>query len=152
MSSTDSIEKSILLRAPQSRVWRALTDTREFSTWFRVALEGPFVVGQAVRGHMTHPGYEHVRMEAWVERIEPEHTFTFRWHPYAVDPARDYADEPTTLVEFRLERQGDATMLHVRESGFDRLPADRREQAFRMNASGWTSQLENVERHVGSAT
>lgn len=147
--STDRIEKRIELRAPVSRVWRALTDHREFGEWFRVKLDGPFVPGQTSRGHVTYPGYEHLRWEVVVERMEPERLFSFRWHPYAVDPALDYSAEAPTLVEFRLERTAAGTLLLLTESGFDRIPAGRRAEAFRMNDGGWTEQMKNVERHVG---
>ncbi|NWJ41774.1 MAG: SRPBCC family protein [Geothrix sp.] len=146
--TTDRIEKQILLRAPQSRVWRALTDAGEFGTWFRVKLDGPFVPGQWNRGKITWPGYEHITMEVLVERMEAETLFSFRWHPYAIDPKVDYSGEPSTLVEFRLEPSGGDTLLRVVESGFDLLPAGRREEAFRMNDGGWAQQLVNIERHV----
>ena len=68
---SDRIEKSIELKAPVSKVWKALTDYREFGEWFRVTLEGPFVAGQAVRGRITHPGYEHLTWHAVVRQIEP---------------------------------------------------------------------------------
>jgi uncharacterized protein YndB with AHSA1/START domain len=151
MSSTDSIEKTIVLRASRARVWRALTDAREFGEWFRVKLEGRFAEGVAIRGHITYPGYEHVTMEVLVERIEPERLFSYRWHPYAVDPAVDYSSEPTTLVEFRLEEVPEGTRLTVVESGFDRVPPERRDEAFRMNDGGWTEQMGNIERHVARA-
>jgi uncharacterized protein YndB with AHSA1/START domain len=151
MTSTDRIEKTIELRAPVSRVWRALTDAAEFGEWFRVALEGPFAVGATVRGRITHPGYEHVTMEVLVERMDRERLFAFRWHPYAVDPGVDYSPEPTTLVEFRLDEVPGGTRLTVVESGFDRIPAARRAEAFRMNDQGWSGQLRNVERHVAAA-
>jgi uncharacterized protein YndB with AHSA1/START domain len=147
-SSTDRIEKQILLRAPRTRVWQALTDADEFGTWFRVKLEDPFVPGERTAGKITYPGYEHNTMEVRVEQIEAEILFSFRWHPYAVDPKVDYAGEPTTLVEFRLESVDEGTLLTVVESGFDRLPAGRRDEAFRMNSGGWTQQLTNIERHV----
>jgi uncharacterized protein YndB with AHSA1/START domain len=147
--STDHIEKTVVLRAPLSRVWRALADSREFGTWFRAALDGPFVAGETTRGHITHPGYEHLKMELEVERIEPERLLSFRWHPNAVDPERDYSAEPTTLVEFRLEEVPEGTRLTVIESGFDRIPAARRGEAFRNNAEGWAIQVENVREHVG---
>jgi uncharacterized protein YndB with AHSA1/START domain len=98
----DSIERQIDIAAPVSRVWRALTDHREFGEWFRVKLEGPFVAGQISRGHFTWPGYEHLKWEATVQKIEPEKIFSFTWHPYAIDPNYDYSREPTTLVEFHL--------------------------------------------------
>jgi len=151
MSSTDRIEKSILLRAPRARVWRALTDAREFGAWFRVALEGAFVEGATVRGRITYPGYEHLTMEMRIERMDPERLFSYRWHPYAVDPGVDYSAEPTTLVEFRLEEAEGRTRLTLVESGFDCLPSGRRAEAFRMNEGGWSEQLVNVERHVSQA-
>ena len=148
MTSPDRIEKSIVLRAPRARVWRALTDAQEFGTWFRVKLDGPFSEGATVRGRITHPGYEHLTMEMQVERIEPERLFSYRWHPYAIDPKVDYSKEPPTLVEFRLEKIPGGTRLTVTESGFDRIPAGRRAEAFRMNDAGWVEQLQNVARHV----
>src|ERR1700742_2672526 len=147
-SSTDRIEKQIDLKAPPARVWRALTDYREFGEWFRVNLEGPFVPGQVSVGYMAHPGYEHVRWEATVKTMEPERLFSFTWHPYAIDPAIDYSKEPTTLVEFRLEAKGDETILYLTESGFDAIPKERQFEAFRMNDGGWTEQMTNIERYV----
>jgi uncharacterized protein YndB with AHSA1/START domain len=147
-STTDSIRKQILLRAPQTRVWKALTDSKEFGTWFKVDLEGPFVPGQWNRGRITHPGFDHITMEILVERMEAETLFSYRWHPYPMDPAVDYSIEPATLVEFRLEAVEGGTLLEVVESGFDQLPPSRRDEAFRMNERGWTGQLANIERHV----
>jgi uncharacterized protein YndB with AHSA1/START domain len=151
-TDTDRIEKQVVLRAPRSRVWRAIANAREFGAWFAVKLDGPFAQGATVRGQITHPGYEHVTMEMLVERIEPETYFSYRWHPYAVDPQMDYSHEPTTLVEFRLA-DGDAggTVLTIVESGFDRIPLARRAEAFRMNDGGWTSQLTNIARHVAKS-
>ena len=150
MTSTDRIEKKVLLRAPRARVWRALTDSREFSTWFRVQMAGAFTVGVATKGQITIPGYEHVQLELTVERMDAEHTFAYRWHPYAIDPKADYSAEPATLVEFHLEEVPEGTQLTVVESGFDRLPAGRRDEAFRMNEKGWTGQMEHIRRHVES--
>jgi uncharacterized protein YndB with AHSA1/START domain len=145
---SDRIEKRIELKAPVSRVWRALTDYREFGEWFRVKLEGPFVAGQVSRGQITYPGYEHLKWEAVVQKLEPERLFSFTWHPYAVDPKVDYSKEPQTLVEFKLEKTPSGTRLLLTESGFDRIPAARRMEAFRMNDGGWTEQMKNIERHV----
>jgi uncharacterized protein YndB with AHSA1/START domain len=144
----DRIEKQIELKAPVARVWRALTDYREFSKWFQVNLEAPFVAGQTSRGQVTYPGYEHLKWEALVQKMEPERLFSFTWHPYAIDSQKDYSKEPSTLVEFRLEPKGDGTLLTLTESGFSKLPADRRLEAFRMNDGGWTEQMKNIERHV----
>ena len=146
--STDRIEKTITLRAPRSRVWRALTDHREFGQWFRCALDRPFAPGATVHGKITLEGYDHLTMEIVIERIEPERLFSYRWHPYAIDPAVDYSAEPPTLVEFTLDETADGTVLTVVESGFDRIPASRRDEAFRMNDGGWAAQMENIARHV----
>lgn len=145
---TDRIEKRVVLRAPRSRVWRALTDADEFGAWFGVKLHAPFAEGTTARGQITHPGYEHLAMEIFVERIEPEQYIAWRWHPYAVDPGTDYSHEPTTLVEFRLDETGEGTVLTIIESGFDRIPLARRDEAFRMNEGGWIEQARNIERHV----
>jgi uncharacterized protein YndB with AHSA1/START domain len=145
---TDRIEKTIELQAPVSRVWRALTDHREFGTWFGVRLDGPFVPGQVCRGKITHPGYEHVRWEAVVQAMEPERLFSFTWHPYAIEPDQDYSGEPPTLVEFTLQSIAGGTLLRVVESGFDKIPAERRREAFRMNESGWSEQVRIITQHV----
>jgi len=145
---SDRIEKRIELKAPVSRVWRALTDYREFGEWFRVKLEGPFVSGQVARGRITHPGYEHVIWQATVQKMEPEHLLSFTWHPYAIDPKVDYSQEQPTLVEFKLEKIPGGTLLVLTESGFDTIPSHRRDEAFRMNEGGWAAQMLNIERHV----
>jgi uncharacterized protein YndB with AHSA1/START domain len=144
----DRIEKRIELKAPVSRVWRALTDYREFGAWFRVKLDGPFVPGQVSRGQITYPGYEHLKWEAVVQKMEPERLFSFTWHPYAVDPKADYSQEPPTLVEFRLEKTASGTLLSLTESGFDKIPPNRRLEAFRRNDGGWTEQMKNIETYV----
>jgi uncharacterized protein YndB with AHSA1/START domain len=145
---SDRIEKQIELKAPVSRVWRALTDHREFGEWFQVKLDEPFVPGRLSRGQITYPGYEHLKWEVVVEKMEPERLFSFSWHPYAVDSKMEYSKEPATLVEFRLEKTPTGTLLKVIESGFDNIPAGRRLEAFRMNEGGWTQQMKNIERHV----
>ena len=142
------IEKRIELKASVSRVWRALTDYREFGEWFRVKLDGPFVPGKVARGQITHPGYEHVEWEVVVQKMEPERLFSFTWHPYSVDPKIDYSKETPTLVEFRLEKTASDTLLVLTESGFDRIPAERRLEAFRMNDGGWTAQMKNIQSYV----
>jgi uncharacterized protein YndB with AHSA1/START domain len=151
-SSTDRIEKRIELKAPVSRVWRAITDYREFGEWFRVKIDGPFVTGQVSRGRITYPGYEHVKWEARIQKMEPERLFSFTWaHPKSVDKADynpDYSGEPTTLVEFRLEKTPNGTLLVITESGFDKLPEDRRLTSFRANEAGWAEQITNIQTYV----
>jgi len=147
----DRIEKRVELKAAVSHVWRALTDYREFGEWFRIKLDGPFVPGQISRGHITYPGYEHLKWEAVVQAMEPERLFSFTWHPYAVNPEIDYSKETPTLVEFRLEKTATGTLLLLTESGFDKIPSDRRLEAFRRNDGGWTEQMKNIESHVTKA-
>ncbi len=147
----DRIEKSIEIAAPVSRVWKALTDYREFSTWFRVKLEAPFQTGKLAAGNITYPGYEHLRFDATVQKIEPERYFSFTWHPYPMDPKVDYSVETPTLVEFTLEKTAKGTLLRVVESGFDKIPASRRAEAYRMNEGGWEGQMKNIAAHVGQA-
>jgi len=151
---SDRIEKQIALKPPVSRVWRALTDHRAFGEWFRVKIDGPFVAGQISRGHMTYPGYEHVKWEARIEKIEPERLFSFTWaHPKSLDKATysgDYSGDPKTLVEFKLEKTNNGTRLRITESGFDQLPADLRREAFRRNQGGWTEQVKNIENYVAT--
>lgn len=147
--TSDRIEKHFEVSAKRSRVWRAISDADEFGTWFGVKLDRPFTPGATVFGRLTIPGYDHVTLEILVEKIEPEGYFSYRWHPYAVNPAIDYKAEPTTLVEFRLEETARGTTVAITESGFDRLPASRRAEAFRMNDAGWAGQSKKLAAHVG---
>ena len=147
-TSTDRIEKEVTLDAPRSRVWRALTEVKQFNSWFGVNLAMPFAPGAEVSGQISIRGYEHVKMTIWIEQMEPEHFFSFRWHPYAVEPGVDYSAEPTTLVSFTLEDAGDGTQLTIVESGFDAIPQSRRAKAFSMNSSGWNGQAENIRKYL----
>jgi uncharacterized protein YndB with AHSA1/START domain len=158
----DSIEKKILLKAPLARVWRALSDSTEFGTWFGVKFEGPFLAGTRLRGVIRpttvdaevarhQKPYEGTAFEIMVERLEPERLFSFRWHPYSVEPGVDYAAEPTTLVIFSLEEVADGILLTLTESGFDAIPLERRAKAFSANDGGWTMQMKLIERYVGDA-
>lgn len=162
-SDTDRIEKRIVLRAPLERVWRAISDAQEFGSWFGVRFEGPFVAGEHLTGEMTpttvdpqvaegQKPYEGHRFDITVDRIEPMRLFSFRWHPYAIDPEVDYSQEPTTLVVFELESTPDGTVLTITESGFDRIPLARRAEAFEMNERGWEAQLTLIEKYLEQGT
>jgi uncharacterized protein YndB with AHSA1/START domain len=169
MSNTDRIEKQVILRAPVERVWKAIVDAREFGKWFGIQLDGEFVVGQTITGTWLGELTEEMIIVAQkragvtpskvkfpgphtvfctVERIEPERYFSFRWIPYGIDAEADIEKEPKTLVEFRLEAVTEGTRLTIAESGFNQVPAHRRERAFRMNEGGWTAQAENLRKHV----
>ena len=151
-TSTDRIERKILLKAPRSRVWRALSSAKEFGEWFGVDFTGEtFAEGKAVKGRVTYPGYEHLLMEIIIERMVPERLLSWRWHPAAIDPAVDYSQEPMTLVVFELQEGEGGTVLSVVESGLDKIPVARRADVFRMNSSGWDEQMTNIEKHVAAA-
>ena len=139
--STDRIEKLVTLDAPRSRVWRALTDVTQFNQWFGMALGAPFVPGAEVKGN---------RITIWIESLDAEHFFSFRWHPYALEPGVDYSAEPTTLVTFTLEEVDGGTQLTIIESGFDAIPESRRASAFGMNTKGWNSQTEKLRKYLGA--
>ena len=157
--SADRIEKKILLRAPRKRVWRALSDSTEFGTWFGVKFDGPFTPGASMRGVITptkvnaevanaQKPYEGLPFEITIEKMEPERLFSFRWHPFAVERGVDYSAEPTTLVVFALEEVAGGVMLTVTESGYDQIPLARRAKAFTANEQGWGMVVKLVEEHL----
>lgn len=159
--SSDRIEKTILLRAPRSRVWRALTDSQQFGTWFGVKFDEPFRPGTFQRGVIVpttvdadvaraQQPYAGRAFEITVDQIEPERLFSFRWHPFAIEPDVDYSAEPTTLVSFTLEEVAEGTMLTVVESGFDRIPLERRATAFTANEQGWSMVVTLIEKYLAS--
>jgi uncharacterized protein YndB with AHSA1/START domain len=150
-TSPDRIEKTTVIRAPRARVWRALTSHEEFGQWFGVIMDKAFTPGATISGKILDPQYAHMPFTLTVDRIEPEHRFSMRWHPYAHDPAVDYSAEPTTLIEFTLEEVNEGTRLTVVESGFDRIPIERRALAYRMNDEGWGAQVQNIKTYVEQA-
>jgi uncharacterized protein YndB with AHSA1/START domain len=150
-TATDRIEKLVNLEAPRARVWRALTDVKQFNAWFGSALAGKFAPGAEVSGKLTFKNYEHITMTIWIEEMEPERLFSFRWHPYAIESGIDYSAEPTTLVTFTLEEAGAGTTLRIVESGFDAIPASRRVKAFSMNSAGWDGQARNIQKFLASS-
>ena len=158
-SSTDRIEKSVLLRAPRECVWRAISDSKQFGRWFGVQFDGPFVAGASIVGKMvpttvdaevakSQEPYKGYRFEFAVDRVEPMRLFSFRWHPFAVDSGGDYSKEPTTLVAFQLDEVPDGTKLTVTESGFDQIPIERRAKAFAANEGGWAAQMKLIEKYL----
>lgn len=152
MHSSDRIERKILLKAPRSQVWRALANAEAFGQWFGVSLEGKrFVAGKRTQGQITYRGYEHLIWDVAVERVEPERVFSFRWHPYAIEPQVDYSQESETRVQFELEDMDGGTLLKVVESGFNNIPEARRLKAFRMDSRGWDEQMANIEEFLGKS-
>jgi uncharacterized protein YndB with AHSA1/START domain len=160
--STDRIEKKILLRAPRKRVWRALTDSKEFGSWFGMKFDGPFVPGAKMRGVIVpttvnaevakkQKEYEGLPFQITIEQMDPERLFSFRWHPHAIERDVDYSHEPTTLIVFLLEEVPDGTVLTVTESGFDRVPIARRAKAFTANEQGWGMVVKLIEEYLAHA-
>ncbi|HEU4412916.1 MAG TPA: SRPBCC family protein [Polyangiaceae bacterium] len=158
----DRIEKKVVLRAPRARVWRAISDSREFGAWFGMRLEGPFVAGATLRGAIVpttvdaavaaqQKPHEGLAFDIFVERVEPERLLSFRWHPYAIEPGTDYSAEPTTLVEFELADHEGGVLLTVTESGFDEVPLARRAEAFTSNEGGWAMQVTLIAKYLARA-
>jgi uncharacterized protein YndB with AHSA1/START domain len=154
---TNQIRKEIVLKASRERVWRAISDSKQFGSWFGAAIDGPFVAGKESAGRIapTKADPEVARLQEpyagfpWrivVERIEPMTLFSFRWHPYAIDPDHDYSNEPMTLVTFELAEVEGGILLTITETGFDQIPLARRAQAIESNSRGWTHQTKLIEK------
>ena len=163
MSTTvaDRIQKTVMLRAPRSRVWRAISDSKEFGEWFGVRFEGPFNPGARLRGTIVptkadpevarlQKPYEGTTFDIVVDRVDPERLFSFKWHPYAIEKGVDYSAEPMTLIVFELEDAPGGTTLTITESGFDRIPLERRAKAFAANDGGWAKQAELIAKHLAA--
>ena len=114
-------------------------------------MHGPFAAGARVTGKITIKNYDHLDFEIVIDRMEPETFFSWRWHPYAIDPKMDYSTEPMTLVEFTLDGTPDGTLLKVVESGFEGVPLARRFDAFQGNEGGWEQQMKQIANYVGQA-
>ena len=149
-ASSDRIEKRIVLRAPRSRVWQALTAADEFGQWFGVKLANPFVTGESVTGQVTQPGFEHIPFQLTVERMDPGRLLAWRWH-VLIDPEQGRVSEAATLVEFYLEDADGGTLLTVVESGFDSMPPEYRDLAYRGNEGGWSQQVLSIENYLAEA-
>lgn len=155
----DRIDKTIVLKAPRERVWRAISSSAQFGKWFGVAIDGPFVAGEEAVGRIvpTAVDPEVARLQEpcrglpWrvvVERIEPMTLLSFRWHPGAVDPGHDHAGEAMTLVTFTLADADGGTRLTISEQGFAALPPDRRTAARDGNDAGWGHQTRLIEKYL----
>jgi uncharacterized protein YndB with AHSA1/START domain len=153
MTTTDKIEKHVELEAPMARVWRAISDSGEFGTWFQVKFDAPFVAGKAIKGNFTVPNYEHIVGEFFIDRIDQAAgVFAFRWHPGAIDLSVDYSQEPLTTVTFKLTETPTGSHLEITETGFDAIPAARRAKAFAMNDAGWTAQAKQIANYLAKAS
>jgi uncharacterized protein YndB with AHSA1/START domain len=148
---TDRIEKSVFLRARRPRVWQALADTAEFGEWFGIEFNGELKPGARLEGKITHPGYEHLKAEVVIQQVEPGRLLSWQWHPHALDPNRNYSEEPMTSVAFELTDVAGGTRLTVTETGFEQLPQVRRDEAYRGNEEGWTKQMDSINRYMSTA-
>ena len=159
MNAPDRIEKQIILRAPLDKVWRAISEAKHFGNWFGVEFDGEFAAGTRLTGRIAptkadpevaklQQPYIGLPFEFHIERMEPMRLFSFRWHPNAVDRSVDYSAEPMTLVEFRLQDAEQGTLLTITESGFSRIPLERRAKAFTSNEGGWTHQLDLIAKYL----
>jgi uncharacterized protein YndB with AHSA1/START domain len=160
-ANTDRIEKQVLLKAPRERVWRAISESDQFGIWFGVAFDGPFVEGRRLTGRITptkvddevaamQKPHEGTPFEWFIEKIEPMRRIAFRWHPFAIDKTLDYSREPMTLIEFELHETPEGILLTITESGFDKLPPERRAEAFAANEGGWAHQMRLIEKYLAS--
>jgi uncharacterized protein YndB with AHSA1/START domain len=147
---TDKIEKRVFLRATRAKVWRAISDSKQFGAWFGVAFDEPFVAGKPVRGRVTMKSHENLPFAMDIVALEPERYLAWRWHPAAIDPNVDYSHEPTTLVEFEIADADGGCQLTMRETGLDKIPEARRATVLRMNTAGWDAQAINLEKYLAS--
>lgn len=145
----DRVEKSLDVRAPRSRVWRAISDAREFGTWFGLGepleLQGTFEPGGRIL--VRWAGRREPELFCTIERVEPERLLAFRWVPYEIADGDDPARHPTTLIEMRLADCDIGTRLTISESGFAALPADKQYKRDQ-NGMGWAIQLQSIAQHL----
>jgi uncharacterized protein YndB with AHSA1/START domain len=145
------IDRTIEVQAPPERVWRALTNAKELSTWFQVGIEGDIAPGQEVWMTTMHKGYEGIRFRVrFVEMTAPTR-FVWQWHPGAVDPNVDYSREPQTTVTFTLEPSGSGTRLSLAETGFNEISLARRAKVFADNNRGWCEVLVWLSNYAEAA-
>jgi uncharacterized protein YndB with AHSA1/START domain len=157
--TSDRIQKTVTLRAPKGRVWRAISNPKDFGAWFGASLAGSFVPGTKVSGKITpttvdasvaaeQAPYAGMPIELLIERVEPDRLVQFRWHPYPVGPEEA---ELTTQVSFQLEDDPEGVVLTITESGFERLPAPRSAEAYAGNERGWEKQTELIRKYVAAS-
>lgn len=153
--------EKILLQATRERLWKAVSESDQFGSWFGVAFDGPFVQGARLTGRIVpttvdsdiaklqepHAGKS---FELSVDQIEPMRRISFRWHPFAIEPGVDYSNEPTTLIVFELHEAAGGTLLTISESGFDQIPLFRRATAFEANDGGWAMQTTLIAKYLAT--
>jgi uncharacterized protein YndB with AHSA1/START domain len=161
----DRVEKNIVLKAPRSRVWSAITDAQEFGNWFGIdfnGTRGTFQPGTKVDGIWSGTKVdpemrerfrknEGLPFHMWIDRLEPEHLFAYRWHQMSARPEEtglDVNTEPPTEVIFTLKEVPEGTLLTVMESGFDKIPPARKARVLQGVEAGWPICLGWISKHI----
>ena len=124
-ASTDRIERKILLKAPRSRVWRALSNAEEFGDWFGVDAEGQDLRRRPARAgadHLSRLRARHLRRAGRTHGAGALAVLALASVP-PIDPDVDYSKEPTTLVEFELKEVEGGTLLTRRRIRLRQDPA-----------------------------
>ena len=80
------IDRTIEIKAPPERVWRALTNAAELSTWFQVTIEGEIAAGNEVWMTSVHPQHTGQRFRVLFVEMTPPRRVVWQGHPGAVDP------------------------------------------------------------------
>ena len=146
----DRIERETVIDAPIERVWEVLTEAQHLGRWFG---DAGAQVELRPNGRMLLHWTEHGTAYGRVERVDPPRFFSYRWVSGLFPGATEPADGNSTLVEFTLEREGEATRLRVVESGFALLEAPEEEQRtrFELNEEGWEIKFAQLEEYVQRA-
>jgi uncharacterized protein YndB with AHSA1/START domain len=139
----DRIEREILIDAPVETVWATLTEPEHVGGWFSDVAE--IDLRQGGLGTLTWKKFGDVRLR--VEKVEPPHTFSFRW---ARPLGAEVGAGNSTLVEFSLTPEGGGTRLRMIESGFRELDRSEEEKAqyLEENSSGWDHELGELIEYV----
>jgi len=145
----DIIQREILIKATQQRIYAAITNPEQVVKWFPETLEGDYQPGsQPIFGFG-----EHGKNQLLVVAAEPHEYFAYRWVPGANHFLGDVQSVPNTLVEFRITEESDQfCKVTLTESGFAALPADMMEDSFKQNSGGWEFMLGRLGQLFSSST
>jgi uncharacterized protein YndB with AHSA1/START domain len=141
----DRIEREIVIDAPVEVVWAVVTEPGHVGKWFGDSATIDLRPG----GEATLTWDEHGTARARVERVDPPHSFAFRWaRPAGAEPGKGNS----TLVEFTLRPEGEGTRLRVIETGFGELDLSEEEKTTYLgeNEQGWDEELGDLREYVTS--
>jgi len=128
----DKIEQQITIDASPTTVWSVLTDPKYISKWFSEKAEIDLKKGG--RGKLSWESLGDAPLEV-IEVNEP-HLFSFAW----VSPDKEtQSANQQTLVEFKLTKDGDSTLLHISEIvyGEQKFSDEQKTSLFAKHTSGW---------------